>query len=416
MECKGMTIALGAVLLLTLTSAAQTAKFKVLHNFGSANDGSVPYGPLLLDPKGNLYGVTIDGGTGQCSDYGCGTVYKLTPVSGGGWKEDILHSFNAGSDGSAPWGGLLFDSSGNLHGTLSGDLSFAADGAFELSPNPGGWVNTMLYNGYAGPGLVFDKAGNLYGTIGGGDSGFGALGKLSPNSGGWTYAQLYSLCDQSGCPGGYASPAPPVWDTKGNLWGTMTEGGINSAPCFTSFGCGIIFEMTPDGDGTWAYSVMHEFASSSTDGQWPYGSLVRDAAGNFFGSTWLGGAYNHGTVFKFALINGKWQESVLYDFPSCIQGCMVEGMLAMDKAGNLYGTADGGTGTPSCGGFACGVVFKLAPEKDGHWKYSVLYNLTETTGGVQPFYGVILDGEGNLYGVTSSSGKYDAGTAFEITP
>jgi hypothetical protein len=93
---------------------------------------------------------------------------------------------------------------------------------------------------------------------------------------------------------------------------------------------------------------------------------------------------------------------------------MVEGTLALDSVGNLYGTAAGGTG--SCAGFACGVVFRLAPQKNGSWKYNVIYELNETTGGVQPFYGVILDGKGNLFGVTSSSGTYGSGTAFEISP
>lgn len=63
-----------------------------------------------------------------------------------------------------------------------------------------------------------------------------------------------------------------------------------------------------------------------------------------------------------------------------------------------------------------GVVFRLAPQKNGSWKYNVIYELNETTGGVQPFYGVILDGKGNLFGVTSSSGTYGSGTAFEISP
>ena len=408
-------VILATLLALTIASAAQVRKLKVLHNFGSTGDGSIPYGPLLLDPKGNLYGVTIDGGTGQCGSYGCGTVYKLTPMSSGGWKESILHSFNAGTDGSAPWGQLLLDNSANLYGSLSGDLSFAVDGAFQLNPSVGGWSNTILYNGYVGPDLVFDKAGNLYGSIGAGDYSLGAIGELSPSLGGWTYTQLYSFCPQNGCPDGLNLQTPPIWDSHGNLWGATTYGGISQQPCFSSlYGCGVIFEMTPNGDGTWTYNVMHQFASSSTDGQWPYGGLVIDGAGNFYGSTWLGGAYNQGTIFKFSNVGGTWQEKILYDFPDCSNGCMVEGTLARDKAGNLYGTAAGGTN--SCAGYTCGVVFELSPQKNGSWKYSVLYDFNETSGGLQPFYGVILDSKGNLYGVTSAFGKYGAGTAFEITP
>jgi len=379
---------------------------KVLHNFGAAGDGTEPNGPLILDGSGNLYGVTF-GGPGE---YGNGVVFELTPQLNGFWKEAILHNFAAGSDGAFPWGGLLLGGAGNVYGTLQGDFSFAVSGVFELSP--GDWSNTLLYNGYAGPGLAFDKLGNLYGEIGTGQNKAGAIGELSPSTGGWTYTQLYSFCSQGNCADGDGEPAPPIWDGKGNLWGTTTEGGIAMRSC--SFGCGVIFELTPNGDGTWTYHVQHQFASFTNDGQLPYGSLVMDAAGNFYGSTWLGGAHGHGTVFKFALSGGKWKETILYDFPNCNYGCMVEGTLALDKAGNLYGTAAGGPG--SCAGFACGVVFKLAPQTGGAWKYSVVCPFTEATGGVQPFYGVILDAKGNLYGVTSSFGKYGAGTAFEITP
>jgi hypothetical protein len=80
-------------------------------------------------------------------------------------------------------------------------------------------------------------------------------------------------------------PAPPIWDGKGNLWGTTTDGGTKAQNC--TFGCGVIFAMTPNGDGTWTYHVAHRFAASAYDGQLPYGSLVMDAAGNFYGSTWL---------------------------------------------------------------------------------------------------------------------------------
>ncbi len=86
------------------------AKYKVLHNFGSSMDRTVPTGPLLLDEQGNLYGVT-GGGPGQ---YGYGIAFELTPHTNGKWKEAILHAFAAGSDGAIPWGGLIFDNAGDL--------------------------------------------------------------------------------------------------------------------------------------------------------------------------------------------------------------------------------------------------------------------------------------------------------------
>jgi hypothetical protein len=203
------------------------------------------------------------------------------------------------------------------------------------------------------------------------------------------------------------------------MFGTTTEGGIRYPQCHsTTAGCGVIYEMTPNGDGTWTYHVLHRFASFKNDGETPYSGLVMDKAGNFYGATWFGGSHEsggwgQGTVYKLVYTGGKWKETVLYDFPDCAYGCRVEGTLGLDKAGNLYGTASGGNG--NCG-YECGVVFKLAPQKNGKWKYRVLYNFTPAGGGLQPFYGVIVDDKGHLFGVTSNFGKYGGGTAFEIIP
>jgi uncharacterized repeat protein (TIGR03803 family) len=414
MRFKMTTVALGLASVFVLACAAQNAKLKVLHSFGSTGDGSVPYGPPLLDSKGNLFGVTANGGTGACSDYGCGTAYELSAQTGGVWSEKILHSFAAGSDGEAPWGGPLLDSSGNLYGTLHGSGSYAVSGVFKLTPGSSGWSNTILYDVYSGPGLVFDKVGNLYGSMGGGSASLGAVGELSPGSSGWSYNELYSFCPLYGCADGWGEPAPPIWDKKGNLWGTTAYGGISQSPCTYNQGCGVVFEMTPNGAGAWTYNVVHQFASSATDGQFPSGGLVMDAAGNFYGNTSQGGAYNLGTVFKLAFSStlGQWVETILYDFPNCAESCGPVGTLAIDKKGNLFGTADGGIS--NCGGFTCGDVFKMAPQGNGTRKFTVLhkFNLTD---GAYPL-GLIHDGNGNLFGTTMDGGTYNAGTAFEITP
>jgi uncharacterized repeat protein (TIGR03803 family) len=395
-------------LIFTLPAPAQGAKLRVLHNFGSSLDGNVPSGRLFIDVKGNLYGAT-GGGPGQ---YGYGIAFELTPRSNGSMHETILHTF-ASVDGS-PWGAFIADGAGNLYGTTVGGPISNSE-VYELSSGSNGWDFSVLYNGGAGPGLLIDGFGNLYGSIGPGDYfGLGALGELSPSSSGWSYTQLYSFTCQPSCANGYDPLAPPIWDGKGNLWGTMADGGIVQPDCPTGLGCGVIFEMTPNGDGTWTYQVVHRFASSPTDGQGPFGGLLMDASGNLYGTTDGGGTHANGTIFRFSYKGGKLQGRYLYDFPNCLQGCYPMGTLARDKAGNLYGMAQGGTN--SCGGLSCGVVYKLAPQSNGTWKYSVLVNLSETTGGVLPFYGLILDSQGNLYGVTSSFGKYGGGTAFEITP
>jgi len=386
-------------------------RFKVLHNFGASGDGTTPNGPLILDGEGNLYGVTCCGP----GDYGNGVLFELTPQNNGTWKEKILHSFTGGSGGARPWGSLLFNGSGNLYGTMRGCLGDAVCGAFQLVPAAGSWKFSVIYDVSAGPGLLMGKAGNLYGAIGPGNYfDIGAIGELSPGSNGWTYTDLFNFNPTVG----YAPPAPPIWDGKGNMLGTTTKGGAQPA-CWTSDGCGMIFEMTPNKDGTWTYHILHRFASSKTDGQTPWAGLVRDSVGNFYGSTVAGGryglgngGYGNGTVFRLSFTGGRWRKTALYEFPNCAEGCGPLGAMALDRSGNLYGAAQGGL--PDCAGFDCGVIFKLSPQAGGKWTYTVLHKLTAADGEYPT--GVVLDGKGHLLGTTQSFGKYDFGTAFEIVP
>jgi len=383
-----------------LPAAWGAARYRVLHNFGAGKDGTgVPSGPLLLHGNGNLYGNTYS------------VAFELAPQANGNWKEIILHTFAVG-DGT-PWGALISDPTGNLYGTTVGGPISNSE-VFELSPGTQGWSFSTLYTDGAGPGLLMDNAGNLYGDMGPGQyKYYGAIAELSPGSDGWTYTALYSFCDQQDCPDGWDPWAPPIWDGKGNLFGTTYRGGIGQPACWTSFGCGVIFKMTPNKDGTWTYHVLHRFASYPTDGQSPAAGLVMDAAGNFYGNTALGGVHNNGTVFKLAFIAGRWKKTVLYDFPDYAEGTNPGYAMGFDKAGNLYGVAASG-GLADCGGYTCGVVFKLTPQKNGKWKYSVLHKFAGADGGFP--LGVILDDKGNLYGTTQAFGKYGAGVAFEITP
>jgi hypothetical protein len=104
-------------------------------------------------------------------------------------------------------------------------------------------------------------------------------------------------------------PPPPIWDGKGNLFGATTDGGIRQPACWTGEGCGVIFEMTPNRNGTWTYHILHHFASYPADGETPYGGLVLDAFGNFYGSTELGGVKGNGTVFKLAFTHSHWKKT-----------------------------------------------------------------------------------------------------------
>jgi uncharacterized repeat protein (TIGR03803 family) len=333
------------------------------------------------------------------------------PQADGTWKEGVLHSFTAGSYGAFPSGGPIFDGSHNLYGTMSGYGSFAAGGVFEISQGNDGWAYAILYAQGAGPGLLMDELGNLYGAMGPGEHKYGAIAELSHNSKGWTYRALYSFCVFV-C--GYSPPAPPVWDGNGNLFGTTTFGGITKPPCYNSDGCGIAFEMTRNGDGTWTYHILHRFGSYNTDGLAPDGGLVMDASGIFYGMTNGGGVNGQGTVYKLAFTGGKWKQTIVYNFPpNCANGCGPGGTPVFDKAGNLYGTDAGGL--QNCGGYTCGEVFKLAPQKNGTWKYTALYKFTGGADGAGP-NDVIVDDKGNIFGTTFSGGTYQAGVAFEITP
>jgi len=375
---------------------------------------------------GIFFGVTLTGGNVSCGTYGCGTVYRLAPGKDGRWKEKIIRN-STPTDG-LPYGPLARDSDGDLYGTTQGFRGHSE--VFELTPGPGGWSYNVLYTDGAGPGILLDKAGIIYGQMGPGPyTYYGAIAELSPGPDGWNYDALYNFCSPTGdCWDGFVLPAPPVWDGKGNLFGVTQEGGIGwggngNPPCWTNDGCGVVFEMTPNGDGTWDYYVLHRFASSQTDGQSPQGGLVRDAAGNFYGTTAHGGPHGHkggahgnGIVFKLSPnATGRWTMTVIYDFPDgCGHGCEPFGDLAFDQAGNLYGANGGGNATCSGGAYFCGMIYKLTPQPDGTWKYGAVYKFNGPDG-FGPL-GVTLDKKGHIYGATTEGGKYNFGVAFEIIP
>lgn len=394
----GIVIALTVALLFVPLSGSAATKYKILHNFGSGTDGAGTSGSPALDAEGRVYVESGSGGTGKCSWYGCGAVFRLTRRADGSWSEKILHNFAGGSDGADPEGGLVLDAAGNVYGSLFGDLGLATSGVFELSRGAGGWTNAVIYDN-GGSCLVLDDLGNLYGCIPP-----GGIGELSPGSDGWVYTDL---SDQT------SANAPLTWDSKGNLYGTTLYGGNDPPWCPSGLGCGTAFQLAPNGDGTWTYHLLYDFAATKTDGAFPYAGLTVDASGTAYGVTWTGGKYGNGTFFKLTPTkSGLWKETILYQFPNCNDGCGPDATLVFDKAGNLYGKGPGGNG--GCGGYTCGVIFKFTPQTNGKWKYSVIHKFNGADGAWP--YGVVLDGKGNIFGTTMGGGKYNGGTAFEITP
>jgi uncharacterized repeat protein (TIGR03803 family) len=282
---------------------------KVLHNFLAYNnrDGNYPDANLLFDSAGNLYGTTEGGG-----DYGGGTVFELSPATGGSWIETVLHSFNPSvsvGDGKNPKASLILDSAGNLYGTAWAGGPFGGGTVFELSPSTGGsWTENILHNFAGGIGdgaqpqgaLIFDSTGNLYGTTSqGGPEGGGTVFKLTPSSGGsWTETVLYFFYPVFPSTDGNYPLGNLVFDSSGNLYGTTATGGIGN--CF-GLGpvCGIVYKLTPAA-GPWTETVLHYFNDNGSDGYYPFAGLVPGSGGNLYGATELGGTAGRGgggTVF-----------------------------------------------------------------------------------------------------------------------
>jgi uncharacterized repeat protein (TIGR03803 family) len=429
--------------LTSTTPASAASKEKVLHEFKeNGKDGYSPNANLIFDAAGNLYGTAFGapyGGNGYGSN---GTVVQLKLGAGGKWSEKVLYSFCAVkgcADGKAPNAGVISDAAGNLYGTTASGGAYGGGTVFRVTPHAGGkWTETVLhsFNGTDGRdplgSLIFDAGGNLYGTtyLGGANTDNGTVFELTPGAGDtWTEKVLYSFCAVTGCLDGTYPGAGVILDSRGNLYGTTFEGGTGGYGGF-----GTVFELSPRAGGKWTEKVLHSFndTNNSTDGSYPWDSLVLDAAGDLYGTTARGGAgrgfncfYNAGcgTVFKLTSgANGKWTEKVLHSFHNNgIDGYGTEANLVFDAAGNLYGTTELG------GSHDNGAIFQLKPGTNGKWQEKVIYSLGQH--GIEPWGGLIFDTGGNMYGTTLQGGNpgtdcnsywngrqfYGCGTVFEIT-
>jgi uncharacterized repeat protein (TIGR03803 family) len=306
-----------------------------LYNFCSeANciDGASPTAGLLPDKKGDLFGTTYAGGadTDCGSGNGCGTLFEL----GSGGALMTLHSFD-GTDGTFTYARPVEHRS-NLYGTVfEGAAGYGA--VFALTTKG---VETELYEfqggadgAYPKAGVIQDRQGNLYGeTYGGGASGGGTVFEI-PAGGSETV--LYSF---QGGSGGLKPSGGLVRDSLGDLYGTTEQGG--------ALGLGTLFKVAPDGTMT----LLHSFEGGS------YGASPRAGVflkgGRLYGTTYDGGASNDGTVFEFGLKAST--ETVLYAF-SGSDGQNPDCPLVRDASGNLYGTTYLG------GASNDGTVFELTP-------------------------------------------------------
>jgi uncharacterized repeat protein (TIGR03803 family) len=303
---------------------------------------------LFRDARGNLYGTTVSGG----APINSGTVFRVDATG----KEKVLHRFTNLAGGLNPVAGVIRDAAGNLYGTtqLGGDASCNDPGpgcgvVFKLDPRG---TQTVLYAFRGLPdgnqplsNLTRDAAGNLYGTTlyGGAQctniDGCGTVFKVDATG------QETILYTFTGGADGGAPIGGLVRDATGNLYGT-TAG-------FGTYDDGVVFRLDPSGKETVLYSFK-----GGTDGASPLGGLVRSPDGSFYGTTEDGGsaACNSGcgTVFK---LDPHGHEIILHSFTGGADGAYPNAVLVRDSAGNLYGTANEG-GNPNCG---CGTVFKIRP-------------------------------------------------------
>ena len=372
--------ALGLVFIFTAPGRvrAQGPDFSVLFTFAGGTSGALPYAGLIADPAGNLYGSTGYGGTGNCGSglvTGCGIDFKLDANG----QETVLHEFTGyPNDGSSPEEPLLRDAAGNLYGTtpIGGDGGFGTVFKIDAAGN-----ETMLYSFGGGgdgaipnAGLLRDALGNLYGTASEGHSA-GVVFKISPTG---QRRVLYRFT--GGTDGGFPV-GNLVRDSARNLYGVAMNGG-DQDDCLG--GCGVVFMLDPANEEF----VLHTFTGGA-DGANPIG-VIRDAAGNLYGATVLGGAYNAGTIFK---LDPDGNETVLYTFTGGGDGFAPSGGVVADAAGNLYGVTGGG------GRYGQGVVFVLRP--DG--KEEVLHHFTGGADGSSPQTPLLLRGR-DIYGVATIGG------------
>ena len=409
-----------SVILFAMDTRAAAQEERVLHSFSGAGT-DLPVAGLILDAAGNLYGTTPYSGKENV-----GVVFELSPKTGGGWAEKVLHTFSYGSPADfRSFSSLIFDEHGNLYGTSYNGGVYGCGTVYELSPTTRGpWTEKVLHNfnddgedgchPYAG--LIFDSAGNLYSTTQtGGSHGEGTAFELIPQTGGGWAEKILHNFNNNGTDG-YTPNGGLLIDPTGNLYGGTYSGGAYSD--------GAAFELTPKTNGGWTEKILYSFYwGKGVNGGGP-GGFVRDTQGNLYGATSLGGTTFSGAVFELSPAPGSsWTETILYNFDIYDTGSSTNGSLIFDDAGNLYGTnVFGGAGSAVClmfgGGTesaSCGTVFKLT-QAGGAWEETTLHSFGNGRDGQMPSAGLVRDALGSLFGTTSSGGASGLGTVFEIRP
>ena len=405
---------LGTCAVLAVTGAASAASTTTIHRFANVAKGARPRAALIKDAAGNLYGTTYTG-----APDGNGTVFELAPPAAGStkWVQTVLHKFSTDvKDGIYPLSGVALDSEGNLFGTTSEGGINDAGVAYELQRPAGGtgsWTQIVLHRFTAGKDggtpdgtLVAGPGGALYGTAAYGGKKGAGVIYTLTPDGNGGWVYAVIYDFTNGADGGYPY-STLAFDAAGNMYGTTLNGG--------NTGNGVVFELSPNGSG-WTETTLHSF-DSATDGVEPRTGVILDAAGNLFGTTEVGGTAGYGAVFEVsppAKAGKPWTEAVIHSFTfSPDGGSPGYSSLVLDQSGNLYGT------TQSGGKLKNGVVFKLAPpaQPNGTWTASVVHDFRGAPDGSQPESGLLTLSDGLLIGTTLFGGNVNnSGTIYQVKP
>jgi uncharacterized repeat protein (TIGR03803 family) len=350
--------------------------FRTLIDFGGA-DGGNPAGSLVQGLDGNLYGTTYDGGNAfdTCAGSTCGTVFKISPSG----VLTTLYSFCSlanCADGGGPAGPLVLATDGNFYG--------------------------ITEFGGTGAGCY---AANACGTV----------FKITPSG---TLSTIYNWCSQPNCADGAYGEFPEagtfVQATDGSFYGANDSGG--------AAGAGTAFKLTSSGSLT----TLHTFCSQTncTDGANPTGGVTQAADGNFYGTTYSGGAIGVGTVYKITPTGAL---TILHSFCSqtdCTDGAYPSGPVTQATDGHIYGTTTfGGANINSAacqdqGVSYCGTIFEITRSGALTTVYSFC-SLANCADGASPEYRLVQANDGNLYGSTvggdGGSNQYGV-TLFKLTP
>jgi uncharacterized repeat protein (TIGR03803 family) len=364
---------------------AATGHETVLYTFAGGDDGAQPNG-VFRDAQGDLYGTTSDGG-GSANQ---GVVFKVGPSG----HETLLYTFTGGNDGGSSDAGVILGQDGNLYGTTDGGGSANQGVVFRVDKSGHETVLYTFERGAVGnqpylAGVILDPDFNLYGTTSfNAAGGIGAVYKLDRSGNATVIYAFPAVTD-----GQYPYNAGVVLGTDGRLYGATQYGG--------SHGAGVLYQLVGNNCETLLYTF--DLFTANGFGQ-PTGNVIRDAAGNFYGTTFIGQAdvgYGYGVVYK---VDASGHATVLHNFTGGADGGDPYGGVILDAKGNLYGTASAG------GASGNGVVFKI----NLSGQETVLYNFTGGSDGGAPYGSLISDAAGNFYGTTNGGGAAGAGVVFKL--